>query len=104
MMKLDSPTDSEKTILDGCFLLFERFYKGAPIRKVGVSLGNLVNKNSVQLSLFDKLEDLELEDEKNKIIDEIKKQFGKNSLVKASALLEDSTIKERNKKIGGHSA
>lgn len=104
VMKLDSPTDSEKTILDGCFLLFERFYKGAPIRKVGVSLGNLVNKNSVQLSLFDKLEDLELEDEKNKIIDEIKKQFGKNSLVKASALLEDSTIKERNKKIGGHSA
>ena len=27
-----------------------------------------------------------------------------NSILKASSLLEDSTIKERNKKVGGHNA
>lgn len=37
-------------------------------------------------------------------IDEIKNKYGKNSILKASALLPDSTIIERNKKIGGHAA
>ena len=44
------------------------------------------------------------EDNKNKVIDEITSKHGKNSLLKASALLSDSTIKDRNKKIGGHNA
>ena len=38
----------------------------------------------------------------NAAIDEIKSAFGKNSIVKASSLLPDSTAIERNKKIGGH--
>ena len=36
--------------------------------------------------------------------DQIKKKYGKNSVLKASSLLEDSTIKERNNKVGGHNA
>ena len=35
-------------------------------------------------------------------IDDIKNNFGKNSILPASSLLADSTIIERNKKIGGH--
>ena len=38
----------------------------------------------------------------NDAIDNIKIKYGKNSIVKASSLLEDSTEIERNKKIGGH--
>ncbi len=104
VMKLDIPTDENKTILDVCNILFNRYYNGSPIRKVGVSLGRLVNKSSIQLSLFDDLEIINKENEKNKVIDNITEKFGKNSLLRASALLEDSTIMERNKKIGGHSA
>ena len=37
----------------------------------------------------------------NEAIDEIKEKFGKNSLIKASNLLPDSTAIERNTKIGG---
>ena len=44
------------------------------------------------------------EEEKEKTIDEITSKFGKNSVLKASSLLEGSTVKDRNKKIGGHSA
>ena len=36
-------------------------------------------------------------------INEINEKYGKNSLLRASSLLKDSTVKERNKKIGGHS-
>ena len=35
---------------------------------------------------------------------DIKDKYGKNALLKASSLLNDSTIHERNKKIGGHNA
>ena len=45
---------------------------------------------------------MEKENKMNATIDEIKNKFGKNSVVKASSLLPDSTALERNQKIGGH--
>lgn len=104
VMKLDAPTDNVKVIENCCMLLFDRFYDGMPIRKVGVSLGKLSDKDCVQLNLFEDFETVKKEDNKNKVIDEITHKFGKNSLLKASSLLSDSTIKDRNKKIGGHNA
>lgn len=104
VMKLDTPTDNSSKILDACMLIFDRFYNNEPIRLVGVSLGGLVDKESVQLNLFESIEEEEKESKKDKTIDEITSKYGKNSLVRASALLSDSTMLERNKKIGGHSA
>lgn len=104
VMKLDNPTDINKVILNICELLFDRYYNGRPIRKVGVSVGNLVDKANIQLNLFDTLEEINEEELKENIVDEITAKFGKNSLLRASALLEDSTIRDRNKKIGGHNA
>ena len=42
------------------------------------------------------------QDKFNATIDNIKERFGKNSLIKGSNLLKDSTAIERNKKTGGH--
>lgn len=104
VMKLDTPTDSNKVVMDSCMMLFDRYYTGLPIRKVGVSIGKLSDKDSIQLNLFEDFDKMKNEENKDKAIDAITNKFGKNSLLKASALLEDSTVKERNKKIGGHSA
>jgi len=104
VMKLDVPTDSNKEILKVCNLLFDRFYNGQPIRKVGVSLGRLSNKENRQLNLFEDIEVTESEVYKDKALDRITSKYGKNSVLRASSLLADSTIKDRNKKIGGHSA
>ena len=104
VMKLDAPTDNIQTVLDCCLLLFDRFYTNMPIRKVGVSAGKLTDKDSIQLNLFEDFEEVKKEDNKNKAIDHINNKFGKNSLLRASSLLDDSTIKERNGKIGGHRA
>ena len=41
-------------------------------------------------------------EELNTVIDEISKKYGDNSLLKASSLLDYSTIKVRNTKLGGH--
>ena len=105
VMKLDNPTDNTKDILNSCLLLFDRYYENnAPIRRVGVSAGRLQNKDYVQLDLFESLEEKEKNRKEDKAIDEIIAKYGKNSVLRASALLEDSTIKDRNKKIGGHNA
>lgn len=104
VMKLDFPTDNNKLITECCFLLFDKFYNGMPIRKVSVSVGHLTTKNGVQLNLFEDFESVKKEEARVKTIDYITNKFGQNSLLKASALLQDSTIKDRNKKIGGHNA
>ena len=104
VMSLDVPTDSSKEILAICELLFNKFYNGSPIRRVGVSLGKLITKDSIQLNLFDELENVTKESNKDNNIDLITNKFGKNSILRASFLLNDSKFKERNKKIGGHNA
>ncbi len=101
-MKLDAPTRNPKEIIKVCNQMIEDYYDGSAIRKIMISVGKLSKNNSMQLSLFSDYEK-DIKDEKlNHSIDLVKNKFGKNSLVKVSALLDDSTIMERNEKIGGH--
>lgn len=101
-IKLDNPTDSAYEILNNCLIIFDKFYESMPIRKVTVSCGLLQKKESVQLNLFENRNENDNESNINITIDQIKMKYGKNSLLKATNLLEDSTAIERNKKIGGH--
>ena len=104
-IKLESPTDQDTIIANICLIIFDKFYQeNMPIRKVTISCGNLSEKAGVQLDIFHTIEDRVEKENIDKTIDLIKNRFGKNSLLKASSLLSDSTIKERNKKIGGHNA
>ncbi len=100
-LKLDNPTDNTEEILKYCLLIFDKFYENLPIRKVTICCGNLQNKQDVQLTLFTNDKKI---DNINDTVDNIKNKFGKNSLLKASNLLDDSTAIERNKKTGGHDA
>lgn len=100
--KIEVPTSDEKIIKDVCFLLFDRYYENLPIRKVSISLSHLEKQLGTQLNLFEDYESIKKKQEISKTIDEVKTKFGKNSILKASNLLEDSTAIERNGKIGGH--
>ncbi len=101
-VKLDNPTDSAYEILRYTLIIFDKFYEFLPIRKVTISCGSLKRKDNVQLNLFESEIEKEEKQSINETIDEIKNKFGKNSLLKATNLLKDSTAKERNLKIGGH--
>ena len=101
-IKLDNPTDSPKDITNICYLIFDRYYDNLPIRKVSISCGGLTERKGKQLNLFETLEEANNIAKVNNTIDEIKNKFGKNSIVKASSLLPDSTAIARNEKIGGH--
>lgn len=102
-IKLDNPTDSSYEILNYSLLIFDKFYENYSIRKVTVCCSSLVKKENKQLNLFE-LDNIS-EDNNYKIntaVDKIKEKYGKNSVLKVSNLLDDSTAIERNKKIGGH--
>ena len=103
-IKLEAPTRNPKEIIKICNEMIEKYYDGSAIRKISISLGKLSKNNSMQLNLFSDYENEVKEEKLNHSMDIVKSKFGKNSLVKASALLEDSTIMERNEKIGGHHA
>lgn len=104
MQKLETHTTSEKVIFEICQNIFDRYYDNLPIRKVSLCFGKLAEDNGVQLNLFEEFEEVQKVRKENEAIDEIKQKYGNNSILKASSLLSDSTIKERNGKIGGHHA
>lgn len=101
-LKLDAATDSNKEINKVCNIIFDRYYNDLPIRKVSICYGGLTTKKGIQLNLFDEYSNIQEEAKINETIDGIKNKYGKNSLIKASSLLPDSTAIERNTKIGGH--
>lgn len=103
-IKLDNPTDEKNIILTTCLMILDKFYDHLPIRKVSISCGGLKDKIGIQLNIFDSMEKKKEQEELNNALDEIKNKFGKNAILTATSLLEDSTIIERNQKIGGHSA
>lgn len=87
------------------------------IRRLTLSINNLKEESTVkkenqevQLSFFDKAEteedkkNMEQEQQVQKAILEIKKKFGKNSVLKGTDFEEGATGIERNNQIGGHKA
>ncbi len=85
-------------------MIFDKYYDNSPIRKVSIACGYLSPNTGIQLNIFDSFKEIKEYEEINIAIDEIKNRYGKNSILKASSLLPDSTIRERNGKIGGHAA
>lgn len=90
-------------IYDYCLYLLDKYIMDFPIRKIGISLGTIMTSNFFQPSLFTNYTQVKNNDNLNKTIDLMQNKYGKNSIFCANALLDDSTIIDRNKKLGGHS-
>ena len=97
-----SSTDDNKTILDALLELYMKNVNNSPIRNIGICFGQLSPSSHQQLNVFeDDKKQMERHD-LQKTIDKVHKKYGKNSVLRASSLLEESTVKERNEFIGGH--
>jgi DNA polymerase V len=101
---LAQPTASEAEIYKACLHLFNEHYEREPIRRVHVSVTNLVEQPEIQMNLFESVDAIIKEAEVFSAIDEIKFKFGKNSVNRASSELKASNVKARNDMIGGHHA
>ena len=97
-----STTDDSKILLDAILEIYHRYIKDLPIRNIGIYFGNLVSTSHQQLDLFEDEDEQIKRHNLQKAVDQLHNKFGNNSVLRASSLLEESTIKERNEFIGGH--
>lgn len=98
-MKLAEPTHDATALYRGVCHLFERHWQHLPVRSVGVNLGQLTADNIVQLSLFD---DTPKRRSLGLVVDDIRRRYGNDAILRAVSVLKSGQAKERAKKIGGH--
>ena len=120
---LDRLTSSARLISDAVMELFDRITDPALlVRRINLTANHVTDEDTasrnpvpVQYDLFTDYEAVERKnaEEKEKLDKErkmqtailkIKKQFGKNAILKGLNFEEGATAKERNKQIGGHKA
>lgn len=120
---LDRPTSSARLISDAVMELFDRITDpDLLVRRINLTANHVTDEDTasrnpvpVQYDLFTDYEAVERKnaEEKEKLDKErkmqtailkIKKQFGKNAILKGLNFEEGATAKERNKQIGGHKA
>lgn len=122
-INLEEYTSSSRSIINAIKTLFDRIVeRGLLIRRVNIVANKVVDENSVknkvryeQMDLLTDYDDAERKREREKRDKErerslqeamlgIKKQYGKNAVLKGMNLEEGATTIERNKQIGGHKA
>ena len=120
---LDRPTSSARLIADAVMGLYDRIINpDLLVRRINLTTNHVVDENEagknrrpVQYDLFtdydaiekaQKEEDERLEKERRmqSAVLKIKKQFGKNAILKGLNYEEGATAKDRNRQIGGHKA
>ena len=97
------PTSNNDEIFEGLKYLFEKYIdKKALVRQINISFTNLSKPKLKQLSIFKNVEKEASMENLYLALDEIQEKYGKNSVLRASSLLKNSTAKERHNQIGGH--
>lgn len=95
--KLYSPTDITDEIYNLAIELFcELWDANTPIRLLGVSLSNLIEKENVQRILFDN-EDKNKSEKLDRAIDELRRKYGNVAIGRASVLGDNENIAKKYK-------
>ena len=118
-VNLDHKTSSNKIISDAMMKLYDRIIdKQLLTRRITITANNVINEeqaeknNSIeQLDLFTNYEEKTVKHENEmkernlqRSILDIKKKYGKNSILKGMNFQEGATTIDRNNQIGGHKA
>lgn len=82
--KLVNATNNTDEIFSVASSLITELWNEEPVRLIGISLNNLTSDPMYQLSLFENINNKDNSDKLDKIIDELKLQYGSNIINKAS--------------------
>lgn len=103
---LDIPSDDNNVLYDAVVAVFDAFVdEDCPIRDLSVSFSKLQSDYGMgQDSLLADNEAIAKRRSLYRAIDRLTPAFGRNAVLRASSLTEDSTVLERHTLIGGHKA
>lgn len=98
-MRMPDPTHLAEDIYEIAKILINKHWDMLPVRKVGVTLSELVSDQEYQYVLFG--------DRERKIalahtLDQIKTKYGDAAIMRAVSISESGQAKDRSNKIGGH--
>lgn len=98
-MKMPDPTNNTNTVFEIAKKIFYKYWNQMPVRRIGVTLSQLTDDQSYQLTFFeDQIKIRALE----KVTDQIKDRYGSSAIMRASSLTTAGQAAERSLKIGGH--
>lgn len=97
-VKLSDPTNITVDVCKIAKRIFHQHWDGQPVRRVGVSLSQLSNADTYQLSFFDDQEQKRAIDQ---VMDDIKDRFGDIAILRASSITAAGQAIDRASKIGG---
>ena len=102
-LSLERPTDDTEILAESLLYIYNKYVKDLPIRGVHVAYGRLRPRLKYQqLDLFTDAKELEEKRNLQLMLDLLHNKYGKDVLLRASALLDSSTAKQRHSYIGGH--
>lgn len=93
---LDQPTENSFDIFQTAIKLFTNYWSRDPVRLLGVTLQNLIEKDeaSLQLDLFSYKQQYKNES-LNKTVDLLRDKYGENSLIIASMINPPAQEKDK---------
>lgn len=97
---INEATNETMRIYGVCQDLFHQYHQDKPVRQISLSITNLEDESSMQLSLFD-----ERKWEKRRLgaaMDAIKRKYGPSAIYRAVSGTEAGTAIARTQLIGGH--
>lgn len=102
-VKTDVPTNSDLILISKIAELYLKIVdRKVPIRRITISCNNIEKERVIQTSIFDEYFNVEQDRDIQKVVNNLKDKFGKNSIMKGMNLSKAATTLERNRQIGGH--
>ncbi|MGO4888394.1 DNA polymerase thumb domain-containing protein [Anaerobacillus sp. MEB173] len=96
------PTNMTMEIYQTCLQLFEKHFDERTVRKISISLSNVVDDDQLQLNLFDHRKPKQREI--GYVMDAIRQKYGSNALLRAVSYTTAGTARHRGRLVGGHKA
>lgn len=104
-MKINYRTNSYTLLSKSFMKLYNKIVlQGHAIRRINIGFNHAVDEGYEYYDLFMDIEAIEKEKKVQTTINQIKKKYGKNAVLKGMNLEEKATTISRNKLIGGHNA
>ena len=104
-LRLDEYVNSYKILYPYFMEMFDKNVdKSGIIRSIAIGFYGIKDESYKTIDLFMDEEELKKEEKLSHTILDLKKKYGKNSILKAQDLEESAIAKERNSMIGGHNS